>query len=109
MVCRLSPCRKPRVLSRREFLRSTAIAGLSCAGPRFGFAGSSQHQRVVVIGAGMAGLGVATALVARGHDVTVLEARLRPGGRVFTMRDPFADGLYADAGAMQVYRRLPAD
>lgn len=60
-------------------------------------------QKIVVIGAGMAGLGAALALVADGHDVTVLEARQRPGGRVLTLRDGFPDGLYADAGAMQVY------
>lgn len=51
----------------------------------------------------MAGLSAAAELAALGYDVTVLEARTRPGGRVFTMREPFADGLYADAGAMQVY------
>jgi len=37
-----------------------------------------------------------------GHDVTVLEARTRPGGRVHTLRDPFADGLYAEAGAARI-------
>jgi monoamine oxidase len=51
----------------------------------------------------MAGLSVALELLAQGHDVTVLEARSRPGGRVFTIREPFADGLYAEAGAMQVF------
>jgi monoamine oxidase len=35
-----------------------------------------------------------------GHDVTVLEAGNRPGGLVQTFREPFSDGLYADAGAM---------
>src|SRR5260370_3948867 len=37
-----------------------------------------------------------------GHDVTVLEARTRPGGRVHTLRDAFAEGLYAEAGATRV-------
>jgi monoamine oxidase len=60
-------------------------------------------QKIVVIGAGMAGLAAAMELIARGHDVTVLEARTRPGGRVFTIREPFADGLYAEGGAMQVF------
>lgn len=64
---------------------------------------TSRVQKILVLGAGMAGLGVATELVAQGHDVTVLEARTRPGGRVFTIREPFADGLYAEGGAMQVF------
>ena len=33
----------------------------------------------------------------QGHDVQLLEARMRPGGRVYTLRDSFADGLYAEA------------
>ena len=37
--------------------------------------------------------------VDRGERSLLREA----GIRVFTMRDPFTDGLYADAGAMQVY------
>jgi monoamine oxidase len=59
-------------------------------------------QRVVVIGAGAAGLAAAYQLRAAGHSVVVLEARSRPGGRVFTLRQPFADGLYAEAGALFV-------
>jgi monoamine oxidase len=47
----------------------------------------------------MAGLCAAYELQQAGHDVTVLEARSRPGGRVLTLRTPFADGLYAEAGA----------
>jgi monoamine oxidase len=54
----------------------------------------------VVIGAGMAGLVAADELTRRGYGVTVLEALTRPGGRIRTFREPFADGLYADAGAM---------
>lgn len=38
----------------------------------------------VVIGAGIAGLTVATELAAKGRDVVVLEARDRIGGRIFT-------------------------
>lgn len=51
------------------------------------------------MGAGVAGLSAAHQLERAGHDVTVLEARTRPGGRVLTVRAPFADGLHAEAGA----------
>ena len=40
--------------------------------------------RVVVVGAGFAGLACADRLAERGHDVTVLEARDRVGGRVWS-------------------------
>lgn len=43
-------------------------------------------MRVVVVGAGFAGLMAATELVARGHEVVVLEARDRVGGRVWSQR-----------------------
>jgi monoamine oxidase len=63
---------------------------------------SSTPKKVTIIGAGLAGLSAAYELTQVGHDVTVLEARTRPGGRVYTLRDIFADGLYADAGAARI-------
>jgi len=50
----------------------------------------------------MAGLVAAYELTKLGHDVTILEARTRPGGRVQTLREPFSDGLYAEAGAARI-------
>jgi monoamine oxidase len=55
-----------------------------------------------VLGAGLSGLAAAHELVGAGHDVTILEARTRAGGRVLTLRDGFADGLYSEAGAIFV-------
>jgi monoamine oxidase len=65
----------------------------------------SECKRVIVAGAGLAGLVAAYELSELGHDVTVLEAASIPGGRVHTLRANFADDLHADAGAMF----LPAD
>ena len=56
------------------------------------------EAEVVVVGAGLAGLNAAVTLARAGLDVQVLEARPRVGGRVLTLREPFSDGLYAEAG-----------
>ena len=61
-------------------------------------------KKIVVIGAGMAGLVAAQALIRAGHEVLLLEAQARVGGRVQTLREPFTDGLYAEAGAMRIPR-----
>jgi monoamine oxidase len=53
---------------------------------------------VLVAGAGLAGLAAARDLLLMGADVTVVEARDRPGGRVWTIRDGFAEGQHAEAG-----------
>jgi monoamine oxidase len=95
-------------MRRREFLQQGALtlAALSASRLETLAAGEkpkaslSTRKRVVVIGAGLAGLSAAYQLTQAGHDVTILEARTRAGGRVHTLREPFADGLHAEAGAM---------
>jgi monoamine oxidase len=54
-------------------------------------------KRVGVIGAGFAGLAAADALRAGGAEVTVLEARDRVGGRVWSV--PFGEGAVVERGA----------
>src|SRR5688572_4213227 len=44
-------------------------------------------MRVVVVGAGLGGLGAALRLQGAGHDVVVVEGRERPGGRAYQLRD----------------------
>jgi monoamine oxidase len=53
---------------------------------------------VIVAGAGLAGLSAAHDLLNLGAHVTVFDARDRVGGRVWTIRDGFADGQHAEAG-----------
>jgi monoamine oxidase len=59
-------------------------------------------KKVLILGAGMSGLVAGYELTQLGHDVTILEARKRPGGRVHTLREPFSDGLYAEEGAARI-------
>jgi monoamine oxidase len=54
-------------------------------------------HRVVIVGAGLAGLTAAHDLRAQGWEIVVLEARDRVGGRVFT-RYGQVDGVSFDAG-----------
>lgn len=93
------------MLTRRTFLRCSALTGASVAlrpSVLRTVSLAKKPKRVVVVGAGIAGLTAAYELVKQGHAVQVLEARMRPGGRVHTLRDPFADGLYAEAGAVDI-------
>jgi monoamine oxidase len=90
-------------MNRRSFLRALAAAGalpLTARLPSPALAGGG--GRVVVLGAGLAGLGAAYNLMRRGYDVTVLEAQERPGGRVQTVRDGFRHGGHAELGAVRI-------
>ncbi|GAA0466031.1 flavin monoamine oxidase family protein [Alkalibacillus silvisoli] len=68
---------------------------------RTGLRKTTNPKRIVIIGAGMAGLVSASLLKAAGHTVTILEGNDRIGGRIYTMRAPFTQGLYFDVGAMR--------
>src|SRR5690242_4631795 len=64
--------------------------------------------RVIVAGAGFAGLAAARALEQDGAQVTVIEARHRVGGRVWTIRDGFQAEQYAEGGADLVEKEQTA-
>src|SRR6185295_1592390 len=85
-----------RRVSRRHFLASAAAPFLV---PRALLGATPPDRRVVVVGAGLAGLGAAYLLGERGYEVTLVEARERPGGRIWTWREPFKDGQWLESGA----------
>ena len=96
---------------RRKFLTCSVLATASLStSPLHTFLGgpwrteaSNTPQKIIVIGAGLAGLSAAYELTQAGHDVHVIEARTRAGGRVMTLREPFPSGLYAEAGATRIH------
>jgi monoamine oxidase len=57
----------------------------------------NQNKTAIIIGAGLAGLSAAYDLHRAGWQVTVLEARDRVGGRVYSLRN-FSNGLVAEGG-----------
>jgi monoamine oxidase len=96
-----------RFSRRRLLIAGGAVAAAAIAGPdlissSFGKRKTSRRERVVVVGAGLAGLTAAYELGRAGFDVTVLEARDRIGGRVYTVRNPFRAGQHAEAGGEYV-------
>jgi monoamine oxidase len=92
-------------LNRRTFLKNSLLSGTALAFPNIihslHIPPAGKPQKVAVVGAGIAGLIAAYELMLSGHEVKILEARTRPGGRILTLRDPFADGLHAEAGATE--------
>ena len=87
-------------INRRDFIiRAGGLAGLGLVSCTTQVA---RPLRIVVVGAGISGLVAAYELSRAGHNVTVLEARERVGGRVLTLRTPFAPGHIAEAGAARI-------
>src|SRR3954470_18823354 len=89
-------------INRRDFIKHGALA-LGATLVRLPLVSASvAPKKIIIIGAGMAGLSAGYELTQAGHDITILEARPYPGGRVHTIREPFSDGLYAEAGAARI-------
>jgi monoamine oxidase len=97
---------------RRDFIKNTMLAGVGASVLKIDplLANSNAEadglkiqtatspKKIIVGGAGMAGLCCAYELMKKGHDVIVLEASGRHGGHVFTVHDGLSDGLYGDFG-----------
>ena len=80
-------------MNRRSFLAAAAGAV---------FAPAAMAQKVIIVGAGLAGLSCAYELRKRGFDVVVLEGQGRAGGRVQTLREGLDPDLTAEAGATRI-------
>lgn len=120
-------------MTRRDFINQTSAgyAGLSAWGllqaapaQAFDLPANGIHdgkgRKVIVLGAGLAGMTAAYELGKLGYDCTVLEARSRSGGRVWTIRggttetemdnatlrpsqtSKFESGLYFNGGAARI-------
>jgi monoamine oxidase len=127
-------------ISRRSFLRCVGVAGgagllfetmgvlglaptPAAAGPEFRAPRPSDFtltgrtsKKVLILGAGIAGLATAYELGKAGYDCVILEAKDRPGGRNWTVRRgsterdldghtqtaSFADGQYMNAGPARI-------
>ena len=89
-----------RKRTRRELLRDAgALAFGAAALGRFAPAANAAVQsRVVVVGAGLAGLTAAYRLQQAGVNASVYEGSDRVGGRCWTIRDAFLDGQIAEHG-----------
>ena len=89
-----------RRTTRRELLRDAGAVALGVAAlGRFAPAARAAAQaRVVVVGAGLAGLTAAYRLKQAGCIAEVHEGSDRVGGRCWTIRDAFLDGQIAEHG-----------
>lgn len=93
-------------MSRRAALQMSGL-GLLAAGlarPVRALANNGA-KRILVLGAGMSGLTAALALLRRGHDVTILEAQQRIGGRLLSL--PLGDGMFTEAGGGHFRSNMP--
>ena len=89
---------------RRSFIKNTALTGFSFSALHkqpysIPVQKATTPKKIIIGGAGIAGLCCGFELMKKGHEVVIMEASGRHGGHVFTAHDGLSDGLYGDLGA----------
>lgn len=92
-------------MNRRSFMQTLSLVGAAPGLPLYTRVRAADNPpkplKVIVVGAGLAGLTAGYELEQKGHTVTLLEADPKHlGGRVRTQR--FANGRYGELGAMRI-------
>src|SRR5258707_1022937 len=87
------------MMNRRSLLAAAAAAAVA---PATLLRAAEGKRRVVVVGAGLAGLSCAYELRKLGFEVVVLEGQGRAGGRVQTLREGLDPELSAETGATRI-------
>jgi monoamine oxidase len=89
-----------RRTTRTRFVKEAGVAalGVTALGRFAAPARGAAAPKIVVVGAGLAGLSAAYSLKNAGYDAEIHEASDRIGGRCWTLRDAFADGQIAEHG-----------
>lgn len=87
--------------SRRDFIRQSTLAtgGVLLSSSSFGRFFIGKKPKVIIIGAGFAGLAAALQLHKKNIEFVILEARNRIGGRVFSHTIDPAENLVIELGA----------
>src|SRR4051794_4640182 len=79
-------------VDRRTFLKAGAAAASTAA------LAAQSGRRVVIVGAGLAGLTCAYRLKQRGIDADIYDANSRAGGRCWSLRGAFDEGQIVERG-----------
>jgi monoamine oxidase len=89
-----------RRTTRTRFVKEAGVAalGLTALGRFAAPARAADAPKIVVVGAGLAGLSAAYSLRNAGYITEIHEASSRIGGRCWTLRDAFDEGQIAEHG-----------
>ena len=89
-----------RRTTRGRFVKEAGVGilGLSALGRFAAPARGAAPPKIVVVGAGLAGLNAAYTLKQAGYSAEIHEASTRIGGRCWTLRGAFAEGQIAEHG-----------